>query len=147
MNVSALTSSGSPAAALLAQQFSASSRDAASASNASGTNTSSSTKGTINDAAGIKKAASQFEAIILRQLLAPSIEPIMSGGMGAKSSSDSSGGIYGYMLTDTMADSLSKGGGLGLAKMLETQFSQRPASSNITTSAALKLKSPASSHP
>jgi flagellar protein FlgJ len=75
------------------------------------------------DPAAIKKAASQFEAIILRQLLAPSIEPIMSGGSGE--SQDSAAGVYGYMLTDTLATSLAQGGGLGLARMLEKQLAPR----------------------
>ncbi|MFT3868999.1 MAG: rod-binding protein [Nibricoccus sp.] len=75
------------------------------------------------DPAAIKKAAGQFEAIILRQLLAPTVEPIMNGGLGG--SGDSGGSIYGYMLTDTLASSLSKGGGLGLGAMLEKQLSPR----------------------
>jgi flagellar protein FlgJ len=73
------------------------------------------------DPAAIKKAASQFEAIILRQLLAPSMESMMSGGLGGSKESGG-GGMYGYMLTDTLANSLSQGGGLGLARMLEKQL-------------------------
>ena len=72
--------------------------------------------------ADVKKAASQFEAIILRQLLKPSIEPMMGGG-----GSDAGGGVYGYMLTDTLANSLSSAGGLGLGHMLEKQFSKHAA--------------------
>jgi Rod binding domain-containing protein len=75
------------------------------------------------DPAAIKKAASQFEAIILRQLLAPSIEPMMAGGLGG--GKDSGGGVYGYMLTDTLANSLAQGGGLGLGRMLEKQLTPR----------------------
>jgi Rod binding domain-containing protein len=75
------------------------------------------------DPAAIKKAASQFEAIILRQLLAPAIEPMMSGGLGGAQSSG--GGVYGYMLTDTLSNSLAQGGGLGLARMLEKQLTPR----------------------
>ncbi len=83
------------------------------------------------DPAAIKKAASQFEAIIIRQLLAPSIEPIMSGGLGG----DSAGaGVYGYMLTDTLAENLAKGGGMGLAQMLEKQLSPRPSATDIIRS-------------
>jgi len=76
------------------------------------------------DAPGdIKRAASQFEAIILRQLLTPTIEPIMNGGMGG--AGGTGGGVYGYMLTDVLADSLSKGGGLGLTQMLSRQLTPR----------------------
>ncbi|HRE80368.1 MAG TPA: rod-binding protein [Opitutaceae bacterium] len=74
----------------------------------------------------IKKAAGQFEAIILRQLLTPAIEPLMSGGLaGGGGAASGGGGVYGYMLTDTLADSLSKGGGLGLTQMLSRQLTPR----------------------
>lgn len=78
----------------------------------------------------IKKAAAQFEAIIMRQLLAPTIEPIMSGGMGGEK--DAGGGIYGYMLTDVLANGLSQGGGLGWARMLEKQLSSRSPSTTLS---------------
>ncbi|MBL9205553.1 MAG: rod-binding protein [Opitutaceae bacterium] len=76
--------------------------------------------GRVATPADVKKAASQFEAIILRQLLTPAIEPIMSGGLGG--AGGSGGGVYGYMLTDVLATSLSQGGGLGLAQMLSRQL-------------------------
>ena len=43
------------------------------------------------------------------------------GGMGGGGQS-SGGGVYGYMLTDVLANSLAQGGGLGWAKMLEKQL-------------------------
>jgi len=81
------------------------------------------------DPAAIKKAASQFEAIIIRQLLAPAIEPVMSGGIGG--AKDSGGGIYGYMLTDALSNNLAQGGGLGLARMLEKQLTPQGAKADI----------------
>jgi hypothetical protein len=75
--------------------------------------------------ADVKKAASQFEAIIIRQLLEPSITPIMSGGLGG--AEGSGGGVYGYMLTDVLSNSFAQGGGLGWAKLLEKQLSSHPA--------------------
>jgi peptidoglycan hydrolase FlgJ len=75
----------------------------------------------------VKKAAGQFEAIILRQLLSPSIEPMMNGGLGG-SKSGGGGGVYSYMLTDVLCNSLGAAGGLGLGRMLEKQFSSRSAS-------------------
>lgn len=85
--------------------------------------------------ADVKKAAEQFEAIIMRQLLAPSIEPIMSGGMGG--ASGTGGGIYAHMLTEVLADSLSKAGGLGLGQMLEKEFTARNAGAEPATAAPL----------
>ena len=74
----------------------------------------------------VKKVAEQFEAILVRQFLKPAIEPLMSGGMGgaggAGSMAGSGGGIYGYMLTDVLATSLSSSGQFGFARMLEHQL-------------------------
>ena len=90
-----------------------------------------------------KKAAQQFEAIIMRQLLAPSIEPIMSGGLGG--ASGTGGGIYGHMLTEVLADSLAKGGGLGLGRMLEKQFGATPPSATAAPLSSNALLKPSTS--
>ena len=60
-----------------------------------------------------KVVAQQFEAILLRQLLAP----VLNALPGDKS------GVYGYMLTDAFAQKLSAGSGLGLANLVERQLS------------------------
>ena len=78
------------------------------------------------NAAELAKAAQQFEAIMVRQLLSPAIEPMMNGGMGgekSKSGAGGGGGVYGYMLTDTLANSIAQGGGLGLANVINRQLS------------------------
>lgn len=105
--------SGQPTAAQLDADRKALSESTSSKSNAS--------QSKLPSAADIKKAASQFEAIIVRQLLEPTIATTMKG-MGGESSSG--GGIYGYMVTDVLASNLTSGGGLGLASLLEKQFSQ-----------------------
>ena len=122
MNVSAINSSSATANIAAMQALRS---DQAS----SGVNTSKSTNSS-RDPVAIKKAASQFEAIILRQLLSPSIEPMMSGGLGG--SKDSGGSMYGYMLTDTLANSLAQGGGLGLARMLEKQLTPKSAAADTS---------------
>lgn len=63
------------------------------------------------------EAARQFEAIMLRQLLDESLGKVFSKGAG--------GHIYGYMITDALADGISKGGGLGLARVIESQLTER----------------------
>jgi flagellar protein FlgJ len=73
--------------------------------------------------AEVAKAAQQFEAIMVRQLLAPSIEPMMSGGLGGDSGSGGGGGVYGYMLTDVLASSITQGGGIGLSDVISRQLS------------------------
>ncbi len=74
----------------------------------------------------VAKAAQQFEAILVRQLIAPAIEPMMSGG-GMGGTKDSGGGVYGYMLTDSLATSIAAGGGLGLAKLFQSQLGAKAA--------------------
>lgn len=64
--------------------------------------------------------ASQFEAIILRQLLQESIGSMMGGKEGG-----TAGNVYGYMLTDSFAQKLSAGNGLGLAPLLAKQLAPR----------------------
>jgi flagellar protein FlgJ len=78
------------------------------------------------NASQLAKAAQQFEAIMVRQLLSPAIEPMMNGGVGgekSKSGAGGGGGVYGYMLTDTLANSIAQGGGLGLANVINRQLS------------------------
>ncbi|HET7536590.1 MAG TPA: rod-binding protein [Candidatus Didemnitutus sp.] len=67
----------------------------------------------------VKAAASQFEAILLRQFLQNSVGGLMGGESG------SGGNVYGYMLTDVLANKLSEGGGLGLANILQKQLTPR----------------------
>jgi len=88
----------------------------------------------------IQAAARQFEAIILRQLLAPAIDPLMSHGLGGDSKGNGSGGggVYGYLVTDVLANSLSQGGGLGLAHMLEKQLTPKGAVSAAQAAATYR---------
>jgi flagellar protein FlgJ len=92
--------------------------------------------------ADIKKAAQQFEAIIMRQLLAPSIEPMMSGSMGGGATGGAAGGgVYAHMLTEVLADSLSKAGGLGLGNMLQKEFTGHTAPAGLASATAAPLSS------
>jgi flagellar protein FlgJ len=78
------------------------------------------------NASQLAKAAQQFEAIMVRQLLSPAIEPMMNGGVGgekSKAGAGGGGGVFGYMLTDTLANSIAQGGGLGLAQVINRQLS------------------------
>ena len=65
------------------------------------------------------EAARQFEGILLRQFLSESMKPLLQGGSG--------GQVYGYLLTESLASSLVKGGGLGLSSILQAQLTQEPA--------------------
>jgi peptidoglycan hydrolase FlgJ len=64
-----------------------------------------------------KAAAGQFEAIMIRQFLQDSVGGMMGGEEGGPS-----GSVYGYLLTDVLANKLTEGGGLGLGRMLQRQL-------------------------
>jgi len=76
-------------------------------------------RGTLNPAEQRAAVASQFEAILLRQFLQESVGSMMGG------SDNPSGNVYGYMLTDSLADKLSAGRGMGLAPMIAKQLAPR----------------------
>jgi peptidoglycan hydrolase FlgJ len=59
-------------------------------------------------------ASKQFESILLRQFLGESMKGLLDGG--------ESGQVYGYLMTDSLANSLSAGGGLGLSSVLQAQL-------------------------
>ncbi|MFY9923910.1 MAG: rod-binding protein [Opitutaceae bacterium] len=68
-------------------------------------------------AAQAKIVSQQFESVLLKQFLDKSVGSMMGSGAGSD--------VYGYMLTDAMSQSLAKGGGLGLASVLEQQLTPR----------------------
>ena len=45
--------------------------------------------------------------------------------MGGSGGSGGGGNVYGYMLTDTLADKLSEGKGMGLSSMIAKQLTPR----------------------
>ncbi len=63
--------------------------------------------------------AGQFEAILVRQLLGKTITSMMGKEGGASAS------VYGDLLTDTFAQQLSAGQGMGLSRMIERQLTPR----------------------
>ena len=74
-----------------------------------------------------KQVAQQFEAILMRQFLSKSVSSMMD------SDNSPGGDVYGYFLTDVLAQKLTEGGGLGLGKVLEKQFSAPGQSASGTT--------------
>ena len=61
------------------------------------------------------KAAKDFEAIFIRQML-KSVEKTTAAGCGTRAAPGQ--GTYGSMIVDTLSDSISKGGGFGLADVI-----------------------------
>jgi Rod binding domain-containing protein len=79
--------------------------------------------------------SSQFEAIMVRQLLGKTMTSMLGGANGGVA-----GSVYGDMLSETMAQQLTAGQGLGLGRMLEQQLTPRgtpaPATPNDETGPA-----------
>jgi Rod binding domain-containing protein len=67
----------------------------------------------------IGEVSKQFEAILLRQFLSESQKPVIQSSFTDNSTA---AGIYQDFITNQMADSLSKSGGIGLAKTFEHQL-------------------------
>ena len=63
----------------------------------------------------VLKAAKEFESIFVRQML-KSLEKTTAAGGNAKATAGQS--TYGSMIVDSLSESISKGGGLGLADVL-----------------------------
>lgn len=61
------------------------------------------------------KAAKEFESIFVRQML-KSVEKTTAAGCGTKAAPGQS--TYGSMIVDTLSESISTGGGLGLADVI-----------------------------
>jgi Rod binding domain-containing protein len=58
--------------------------------------------------------ARQFEGILVRQMLAESMKSLIDGPKGQQS--------YGYFISEALSDGITKGGGLGLRSVLESQL-------------------------
>ena len=84
----------------------------------------------LSGAEQAKAVSGQFEAIMLRQFLQESVGSIMGGKEGGASA-----GVYGYLLTDVLANQLTAGGGLGLGRMLEQQLTPRASLATVTAAA------------
>jgi flagellar protein FlgJ len=76
----------------------------------------------------INEATRQFEAVLLRQILAETQKTVIASSYSDNSTAAS---IYHDMVTKQLADSISKSGTLGLARTLQAQLSHQahPASS------------------
>lgn len=64
--------------------------------------------------------AKQFEAVLVRQLLGPTMTSMLGG-----KESGAAGSVYGDMLTDTLSQQLTAGPGLGLGRYIEQQLTPK----------------------
>ena len=67
----------------------------------------------------VREAAQQFESVLLRQLLKDALKPMIKGYLGGEGGGSD---VYEYFMVDTLASSITKGGGLGIASVLQLQL-------------------------
>lgn len=79
---------------------------------------------TLTQEQKIAEASRQFEAVLLRQFLSESQKPVINSEFTDNSNS---AGIYQDMVTNQLADSLSRSGGIGLARSFERQLTPHTA--------------------
>src|SRR4051812_35390993 len=110
MNIAALNSPAAPAQSIALSKFEHARATAL-------------TGGGLRTASAAEQRAAvgaQFEAIFVRQLLGKTMSSMM-GGSGDSTAS----GVYGDLMTDTLAKSLTSGQGLGIGRMIEQQLTPR----------------------
>lgn len=75
--------------------------------------------GSASESERVGAVSREFESILLRQYLGEALKPLTKGG-------DLFGGnnaIYGYMITDALANSLSASGTFGFSNLMQAQLS------------------------
>lgn len=73
----------------------------------------------VSEQQKVDEVSRQFEAVMLRQILTDATKKMFSSSADPESSSD---GIYKDMITNTLADSISRSGEFGLARSLAKQL-------------------------
>jgi len=74
-----------------------------------------------------KAATEQFEAVFLRQFLGQALKPLLHDTPGSQASGS---GIYQYMLTDAIANSISESGQFGFSSLLQMQLAEHPSAAS-----------------
>ena len=83
----------------------------------------------------IAEASRQFEAIMVRQFLTESQKSVIKSSFTDDSAT---AGIYQDMITNQMADNLTRSGGIGLAKTFEQQLTHH----HSNTTSPIKISKP-----
>jgi Rod binding domain-containing protein len=76
----------------------------------------------ISEKDKIAEVSRQFESVLLRQILAQAQKPLFDAPLAG---SGSSSAIYQDMITQELADRISRGGSFGFANVLEKQLSHQ----------------------
>ena len=76
----------------------------------------------VSEGGKTREVARQFEAILLRQILQSMHQTAIKGALGEASVSKD---IYFDLMNEHLADTMTKGGGLGLASALQVQLQRQ----------------------
>lgn len=74
---------------------------------------------TLSKSEKLAEASRQFEAVLLRQILGSARKTVFKSSVSEESLSS---GIYQDMVTDQLAESISRSGAFGLARSLQSQL-------------------------
>jgi peptidoglycan hydrolase FlgJ len=77
----------------------------------------------VSDGEKISEVSRQFEAVLLRQILAQAQKPLFNSSIAPGGGASSA--IYQDMITQQLADRISQGGTFGFGKVLEKELSAR----------------------
>jgi flagellar protein FlgJ len=76
----------------------------------------------LSESAKIDEAARQFEAMLVRHMLAEARKPVIRSGMEEASATRD---IYQDLVNEHLAEAITKGGGLGVARSLSTEWQRQ----------------------
>ncbi len=93
----------------------------------------------LTEAEKIGEVSRHFEAILLRQFLGKALQPMFGGGAMGDGMNAATKGIYQDMITQTLADTISRTGEFGLAQAFRTQLMPRDVRAQEAAAAAAKL--------
>src|SRR5262249_43096338 len=88
----------------------------------------------------MKKAAQEFEAVFLNQMLAPMFEGLSTDGLGGGGVGEE---MFRPMLIDSYAKSITQAGGVGVAANIVAEFTRMQAQSALMADAAAAPSHPA----
>lgn len=90
----------------------------------------------VSEADKITAVGQQFEAVMLRQILTDATKNLFASSENSGSSTNS---IYQDMVTNNLADSMSRSGGMGLAKVLAKQLQHESKTAPASAQDAAKV--------
>ncbi len=85
--------------------------------------------GAAPEAERLAAVTREFEAILLRQYLGEALKPLTKGGPGMGGGN----AVYGYLVTDALASSLSSSGVFGFSHLLQAQVAGGSSSNDELT--------------